>query len=94
MLHVVSNASINSKVSIHLTRRLCCLTPSFHHPILMETSLDDKKTTIVVDEQVCDQAPPRKQQRWIEKTATFLAHWGIETNGYRQLQVSQGSPVC
>ncbi|KAI0765309.1 purine-cytosine permease [Fomes fomentarius] len=47
----------------------------------METPLDDEKTGIVVDEQVRDEPPPRTQQRWMKKTTTFLAHWGIETNG-------------
>ncbi|KAI0711394.1 purine-cytosine permease [Earliella scabrosa] len=46
----------------------------------MGTSLEDEKTSSVVDDQV-DELPTTRTQQWMKKTTTFLAHWGIETNG-------------
>ena len=47
----------------------------------MGTSLEDEKTSSVVDDHV-DELPTTRTQQWMKKTTTFLAHWGIETNGW------------
>ena len=55
----------------------------------MGTSLEDEKTSNAGDElrpaNVPDvDAVPQtsRAQRWFKTTTEFLAHWGIETNGW------------